>query len=66
LFEQFSPSPLDLEQLWQQLATFHGPIAIVGIEPAPKTVALPYFQLRESQTTAAAMIAWLQNYLTST
>lgn len=65
LFEQLSPSPLDLEQLWQQLATFHGPIAILGVTPAPKTVVLPYFQLRESQTTAADIVAWLQNCLTS-
>ncbi|WP_242018102.1 HEAT repeat domain-containing protein [Synechocystis sp. FACHB-383] len=66
LFEQLSPSPLGLEQLWQQLATFHGPIAILGVTPAPKTVVLPYFQLRESQTTAGEIVAWLQNCLTST
>ncbi|AIE73288.1 MULTISPECIES: HEAT repeat domain-containing protein [unclassified Synechocystis] len=65
LFEQSSPPTPDLQQLWQSLATFHGPIAILGIEPAPKTVALPYFQLRESQTTAAEIVAWLENCLTS-
>ncbi|WLT38483.1 hypothetical protein NON20_00835 [Synechocystis sp. B12] len=47
------------------MGTFHGPIAILGVTPAPKTVVLPYFQLRESQTTAADIVAWLQNCLTS-
>jgi hypothetical protein len=64
MFERFDNNAPDLQHFWEQLATFHGAIAILGIAPPPKTLPLPYFHLQESEATAAEIVAWLQKSFT--
>ncbi len=63
MFEQLEKDPPDLQSVWEQLATFQGSIAILSTTPPPEKVVLPYFQLQESQTTAAEIVAWLKKSL---
>lgn len=62
IFEDLGPTPPDRHHLWEQLASFQGAIAVLSGTPPATSVALPYFQLQDSQTTTAEIIAWLQKF----
>jgi HEAT repeat protein len=64
LFEELSQDdpPAGWEALLEQLTTFQGAIAVLSLSPPSGIVTLPYFQLQDSQTTAADIVNWLRNF----